>query len=222
MAAPVAAFVQLPTDSGNTGKKVRTQTRVVGSDTVHEHFFIPISQRGKTGVYSFTSGVLAVQAAAQNGTTTGFLWLQNPAGSTVKAAIRRLNVQSQFTTSLSTPTAPRIQFNLFTFTGTASGASITPAKVDSAQAANQVILRSASTGMTVTLGAAMWASFPFVVAGTAGLIFGNAAQAEMIPQDEDGYTVLRTGEGVVCWQADAGTTADTRKWIVNGGWEEYE
>ena len=40
MAAPIANKIILPDDSGNTGKKVRTQTRVVGADTVHEHFFV--------------------------------------------------------------------------------------------------------------------------------------------------------------------------------------
>jgi hypothetical protein len=33
------SFVQLPDDSGNTGKKVRTNARIVGGDTVHEHVF---------------------------------------------------------------------------------------------------------------------------------------------------------------------------------------
>jgi hypothetical protein len=31
-------FIQLPTDAANTGKKVRVNSRVVGADTVHEHF----------------------------------------------------------------------------------------------------------------------------------------------------------------------------------------
>lgn len=35
-----ASYVQLPDDSLNTGKKVRTNTRTVGPDTVHEHFWI--------------------------------------------------------------------------------------------------------------------------------------------------------------------------------------
>ena len=33
-------YVQLPSDTGNTGKLVRTNTRVVGGSTVHEHFMI--------------------------------------------------------------------------------------------------------------------------------------------------------------------------------------
>ena len=65
MAAPIAAFAQLPTDSGNTGKKMRTQTRVIGADTVHEHFFIESSTRDMLGSYVAHSGVFTIQATAQ-------------------------------------------------------------------------------------------------------------------------------------------------------------
>jgi hypothetical protein len=34
------SFITTPDDAALTGKKVRTQTRVVGADTVHEHYFI--------------------------------------------------------------------------------------------------------------------------------------------------------------------------------------
>lgn len=33
------SFIRLPSDSSNDGKKVRTKTRTVGSDEVHEHMF---------------------------------------------------------------------------------------------------------------------------------------------------------------------------------------
>jgi hypothetical protein len=222
MAAPVASYVQLPSDTGNTGKKVRTQTRVVGADTVHEHFFIPISQRSKLGLYHFSSGKLTVQASAHNGTTTGFLWWVNAAGSGVKAALRRLNIQTNFVTSLSTPTAPRLLFTRFTATGTPSGAQITPAKRGSSDAANVTTLRTASTGLTVTLVADVFATLPAVTAGTAGLMFMAPTQQEMVPQDEDGYPILLAGEGIVGYQPDAGTASDTRVWVVNGSFEEFE
>lgn len=31
-------FIQLPDDASNTGKKVRTQSRAIGANTVHEHY----------------------------------------------------------------------------------------------------------------------------------------------------------------------------------------
>src|SRR6266545_1371349 len=96
MAAPIASFIQLPVDTGNTGKKVRTQTRVVGADTVHEHFFVPISARGVTVGYKASTGTLTVPAAVHNGTTTGFAWLYNVVGSTIKMALKRISWNSQF------------------------------------------------------------------------------------------------------------------------------
>ena len=73
MAAPIADKIVLPLDTGNTGKKVRTQTRVVGADTVHEHIYIPTRQAQVLGVYRLGMAQQTVLATAQNGTSTGFL-----------------------------------------------------------------------------------------------------------------------------------------------------
>lgn len=222
MAAPVANKIILPLDTGNAGKNVRTQTRVVGADTVHEHMFIPISMRSKLGLYHFSSGKLAVQASAHTGNSSGFFWLFNPVGSAVKMAVRRLNIQAVFATSLSTPTVPRLAFQKFSYTGTPSGAAIGFMKRATADANAVSQLKSAMTGMTITLDQICFATLPVVTAGTAGLMFMAPTQQEMIPQDEDGYPILAAGEGIVCYQPDAGTASDTRIWIVNGAWEEYE
>ena len=40
------AYVQLPDDSANTGKKVRTNSRTVGADSVHEHYNAIIDPTG--------------------------------------------------------------------------------------------------------------------------------------------------------------------------------
>jgi hypothetical protein len=46
------SFVVLPTDALNSGKKVRTQTRVVNAETVHEHYSIdPVSNALCPDVY---------------------------------------------------------------------------------------------------------------------------------------------------------------------------
>jgi hypothetical protein len=34
--------------------------------------------------------------------------------------------------------------------------------------------------------------------------------------------VLAAGEGMVIYQADAGTTADTRKLVIDGAWSEFD
>lgn len=68
MAAPIADKIILPLDTGNTGKNNRTQTRVIGADTVHEHFVVSVSQRSIVGGYKANAGVLTVPAAVHTGT----------------------------------------------------------------------------------------------------------------------------------------------------------
>lgn len=52
--------VQLPDDSANTGPKIRTQTRVVGANTVHEHYFYQVNGE--------TATLANVAASASTGT----------------------------------------------------------------------------------------------------------------------------------------------------------
>jgi hypothetical protein len=223
MAAPVAAKVTLPTDAGNTGSKVRTQTRVVGADTVHEHFFIPISNRSKLGNFKVALvPPVAVPAAVHNGTTTGFLWLFNPVGSAVKMAIKRCTITDQFTALAADLLAGELRVNLFTFTGTASGASLTPGKHDSTDAAAVGNARTASTGLTCTLGACVLSR----MYQTMDLVTGGGGHwspytTEWNPGTEDEEIILRPGEGLVFWHATA-VTAGNRRLTVNSAWEEIE
>jgi hypothetical protein len=225
MAAPVADKIILPLDTGNTGKKVRTQTRVVGADTVHEHFFIPTSKDSKLGLYRAHSGILTIPTAAHNGTTTGHLWFQNPVGSAVKGRLRRLRETGQVISGAIDLTAPRQLFNLFTFTGTASGATITPAKRDSTDAAAVCTLRTAVTGMTVTLGAVFrHTGVPAINATLASATIQVNLPPCIYPPwdpDEEECPVIRAGEGIVLWSADASTTAN-RRLFSDWAWEEFE
>lgn len=225
MAAPIADKIILPLDTGNTGKKNRTQTRVVGADTVHEHFVVTTSKDSKVGFYRAHSGILTIPTSAHNGTTTGHLWFMNPVGSAVKARLRRLRETLQVVAGAIDLTAPRQLFNLFTFTGTASGTIITPAKRDSTDAAATCTLRTASTGVTPSLGAVIrHTGVPGVVATAS-----SATVQTMLPPciyipwdpDEEECSVLRAGEGVVLWSADASTTAN-RRLFSDWAWEEFE
>ena len=227
MAAPIAGMIQLPTDSGNTGKKVRTQTRVVGADTVHEHHFIPISSRKIDGIYYASSGVLATVAAADNGTTAARLgWLEMPVGGSKRGRLRQIEntsvlgaiVSADFTAMFSPISIAR-----FTFTGTASGALITPARRHPSDAANVANLRTASTGMTVTLAglARRCGLVPFIdFATAAGWISVSPHSNDYDPQHEDEYLDFGPGEGLVFYQVDAGNTG----WrsIVSLAWDEYD
>lgn len=218
MVAPVAAFAQLPTDSGNTGKKMRTQTRVIGSDTVHEHYFVPSTERDILGNYIALSGVFTVQATAQT-FPAAFFWFINPIGNTPKIALTGIEVLSQIGSALATPTSPRLQFSTFTFTGTASGATVTPGKLDSNYASPTGSFRTASTGLSITKVADLLCSLPIAAATAVGV--APAMMDEWMPSNEDGQIILRPGEGIAFWQADAGTTSDTRRIVVTLKWQEF-
>lgn len=219
MTAPVASKVTLPLDTGNTGPKVRTQTRVIGADTVHEHFFVESDPYNVTGMYlSHFNGT--VLAAAQNGTSTGFLWVINPVGSTIKALIQRIRAITAATTALLAPTGPRIIGQLFTYTGTPSGAASTIGKTDSTWPAAQHSQRTAMTGMTITLGAIVWSTQVPSSMTAAGV--GFPLYNEYLPNHINDAILLRTGEGVAFWQADAGTTSDTRRLTLDLNVEEIE
>lgn len=174
--------------------------------------------RVRTGIFSCQTGIHVVAATAQ-AATAGFWWLINPVGSTVIVALRRIEFMSQIGSALATPTSPRLQVERVTFTGTASGASPTPAKVRSADAANTASLRTASTGLTLTAGAAVYAFLP-ITAITATSGGGAAAVADWNP-DNNGMPLLAAGEGLVLRQADNGTASDTRRFVTNIAWEEF-
>lgn len=224
MAAPVANKIVLPVDTGNTGKNVRTQTRIVGADTVHEHFFVPSTVRDRVGMYYAASGTLTIPIAAQNGTTTGLFWIYNPVGSAVKMAVRRFATQIQFALTTAVDVSiPRLAFSLFTFTGVGSGAQITPAKRASADASPVGNLRTASTGLTVTLGQMIKSDFPGINAtassATVQSNFLPAISNDWDPPEEE-QPILLAGEGIVCWAADASTTAN-RRTSTDLIWEEF-
>jgi hypothetical protein len=222
MAAKTDQVIILPTDTGNTGKKIRTKESVIGANTVEEYFFILSSERSNTGNYKFSSGAVAIPTAAHTGTTTGFLYLINPAASTVNVSLDRTTLKQNFSTTLAVDLiAPLIQINRITFTGTLSASAITPAKRKTGDAANQGLMSLAMTGLTVTLGAAVYT----FIGQTMDLVTGGAghwsAQTdEWNPQSDDDELVLVPGEGLVWWSTLAVTTAN-RKLIINGAWKEW-
>ena len=224
MAAPIAGKIILPTDVGNTGPKVRTQTRVIGADTVHEHFFIPTSIRKIDGIYYCQSATLTGHTTAHNVTSTGYWWFQNPVGGSTVARLRRVLVKLGNGASIGADvtTISRYGLNRFTFTGTASGAIITPAKRDSTDAANVANLRTAVTGMTITAGAIVGAiinsAYEFT---TSGIGNSDGIVCELLdPTHEDEYLIVRPGEGMCFYGIDTGVAQF--RIIVNVVWDEYD
>ncbi len=167
--------------------------------------------------YVVHSGNLVVQAAA-HAATAGFFWIINPVGNSKYAHIRKIYFRCAPTTALVCLTAPRVTIERVTFTGTASGAQLTPAKVEASEPNFTMLTLTASTGLTLTAGAVICGFIVTSILTAVGV--GVAIQQEIV-FSEDGEIVLAPGEGIVCRQPDAGTTADTRKVIMNIAWDEY-
>jgi len=223
MAGPIQTFVQLPDDGGNTGKKMQTVSRVVGGQPVHAHYYTPIRAAVVLGVYRYVLPQAVCSASATNGTSTGHLWFHVPlAISGKKARIRRISVSTQSSTAFAGVSSPRVAFARYTFTGTASGAAVTPAKTDATAPPAVADLRTAVTGLTVSLAGLMGVA-PYVGALTAVGAYAPSHTEVMPPSaDEDQWWVIAPGEGVVVYQDVAGTAADTRQMNLFLLWDEID
>lgn len=222
MAAPAADKIILPLDTGNTGKKVRTQTRVVGADTVHSHYFINEDPRNVVGVYTGSSGVLTVPATVHNGTTTGFLWLYNPVGSAIKMQVSRIIYDMQFIALAVDLLGGELRLSRFTFTGVNSGTKVTPMKRDSTDAANVGELATSwATAVATLVATRIGVHYPTMDLVTGGAGHWNPHRADLRPVNDNEEPVLRAGEGLVFWHAVAVTTAN-RRLIINTSWDEFE
>lgn len=211
MAGSSFDYITLPSDAGNTGRKVlQRKVDIGGGEFRYANYFVEGRNERVLGVYRTVLPQFTVLQNAQDGTSTGVVWGVIPAGSTTYARIRQVKVMSQHSTALATPTAPRLVLRGFAFSGTPSGASVTPAKVHSVMPSPVLDLRTAVTGMTPTL-----ASVPIGVAGIVGALTAVGAHApcaiEMLETDEDGFPIVAAGQGFVIFQDVAGTASDTRK-----------
>ena len=138
-----------------------------------------------------------------------------------KVRIRKIRMESASGTLLATPSAPRVAVSRFTFSGTASGAQVSGLKNDSNYPTHVADLRTAVTGLTVSL---------VGVIGVLGIAQALTAVGAMAPasiefidaDNEDEWIVLVPGEGIALWQDVAGTTSDTRKLNINLIWDEID
>lgn len=200
------------------GRSIHTRERTVaGPGVVQEPYVIPISVRVSSGIYLATVASV-VQAAATNGTSTGFWWLYNPIGSTVFVALRSINVATQLGTVLATPTSPRILLTATTFTGVPAGTAVAPRKADTSFATATASLRTTQVTSVVSLTEQITAWFPYANETAVG---GSPPSGSTWAPKEDEQPVLAAGQGLVLYQPDAGTTADTRVLTTSLVWSEY-
>lgn len=171
----------------------------------------------RLGVYFQTSGAITVQAAA-DAATAGHGWLINPVGSAVTARVRKILFRSQLGGVLASPTSPRINIERVTFTGTASGGTVTAAKRKTADATQVTSFRTASTGLSLSAGAVVCDFLPVASATAVGFTDPVVAEFDAFLED---YVDLAAGEGLVIRQPDAGTAADSRRYTVTFVVEEF-
>lgn len=224
-------FVTLPSDASNTGAKTATMIKTQGANQVETPLVIPDRYETVRGVYRAAMAIQSVAAAAQNATSTGFLWILCPAALTTRAIrLRKMELSFQHSSTVTMPTLPRIGLARYTFTGTASGATLAGAKVDPDADNPSADLRTAVTGMTVTLNTDPGSLLNTVVVPTlhnvtaAGLAFPctDVQQLVNIMADEDEWPIIKAGQGLVLYQLDAGTASDARRFGVSMTWDEIE
>src|SRR5512139_324541 len=222
MAAPVASYVQLPTDTSNTGKKNRTHTKVVGTDTVHEHFVVPTYQYTRIGRYTAASTATQnLSTAAQTGTGSGFYWLHMSTGSTATGILRQIDVAwSQSSTAVAAVSAPIISFQKFTYNTAFSGTTLNQVSYVTSSGGAQANIRSTSSGATITL-VGQVAAFPVpAIATTVGAYGGYATIYNQAGMNRDDCVEFGPGEGIVCFQLSSGAATDTRQITCRFVWDE--
>lgn len=148
MAAPVASYVQLPSDASNTGKKNRTQTRAVGSDTVHEHFVVMSPTYTRTGRHAYQSSMHVLSTAA---TASTHLVLAMTTAATYRAVLRSIDFSWGVTGTIAATTAnPTLLIQKATygtaFTATTNGQVI---NYQSSSTTSQLNAYLGSSGATV-------------------------------------------------------------------------
>lgn len=187
-----------------------------------EQVVLPFSYRKRSGLYYAVPAQQTVLAAA-HGATAGFVWLLNRSAAQM-VALRYIEISYNAGSALATPTAPVLQLERMTHTGTPSAGLVTPAKRvrttqngETADSTNVGETRTATTGLTPAAGEVVWASS--VPSAETGV--GMYAFRDIWAPDEDEQPILATGEGLVLRQATAGTASDTRKFMVTLAWEEF-
>jgi hypothetical protein len=181
------------------------------------------------GSYRAVTAILSVAATA-DAATAGRWWIINPVGSSIGIAVLRVYAYFAIVTEVDMLTAPRITLERMTFTGTASGATITPSKRvrtavqgQTIDAANVGTVRTASTGLTPVAGELEHAFIaPTYSLTTSGI---GVSQPPMniygVSERGEDALILAAGEGMVCRQADAGSTTDGRRFVCIIEWEEF-
>lgn len=178
------------------------------------------SRTSSVGSYAVAGAQINCTAAA-DAANVGRQWLVNPVGSGKYVALKRVHIGAGINGALAVAlaAAPQMQLTRFSFTGTPSGAVITPAKRATADAAPVGSLRTAATGMTVTAVAPIYTYNIAQVLSAIGEYSPPLAVLDFRIEDQ---IILAPGEGIMIRQASAGAAAAEARFLqVDWAWEEF-
>lgn len=221
MTAPVASYIQLPSDASNTGKKNRTQTKVVGSDTVHEHFMVPDHTYTRTGRYVYQSTDDTIQASSGK----QYAVLSMATNATAVASIKSIDVG--WGTASTVNVACRgtlITILKSTFNGAMSDATTRAiGSYMSTNAAPNLSVRSSSSGASLGTQIPITAFMVPAQVTTIGSYGGQANIYNAPEQYHRGSNLeLNPGEALVVFQQDAGVSSDVRNIHFRIVWDELD
>lgn len=226
MAGPVDSYVQLPSDASNTGKKNRTQTKVVGSNTVHEHYMVPSPGFTRTGRYmACSTAAQLVSSTSQSGTGSGFYYLHNSTANTAVCILRHVEMNySQEGTAVITQSAPLFSLQKYTFNTAHSATTVNIVSAQTSSTTPKANVRTAPTGATITLvGPIASQQLPALVS-TAGVYGGtlNMYDSRYDNYNRGAAVEFGPGEGIVLFQYSTGNAADTRRFTAKFAWDEID
>lgn len=225
MTAPVSTYVQLPSDSANTGKKNRTQTKTVGANSVHEHYVVLSPDVTKTGRYiASTTAPVAVSTAAAAASTAGIRYLHMSTSATVTGQLRYAEIGWGQASTVNVA-SPSLLFSLqkYTFNTAHSGTTVNIVATQTSSTTPQANVRSAPTGATITLvGQIGHCQIPAMVT-TVGQYGGSQVLYEVREQGNRMDAVeFGPGEGICLFPVTSGVAADVRNVTCKFVWDEID
>lgn len=222
MAAPVASYVQLPSDASNSGKKNRTVTKAVGSDTVHEHFVIQSPAFTRTGRHAYQSSLHVLSTAATNST---HLVLAMTTAATYRAVLRSIDISWSITGTIAATTAsPTLVIQKATygtaFTATTNGQVI---NYQSSSTTSQLNAYLGSSGASVGT-PVPFASFAFPALLTT---VGSYGGVQRLWTAGDQYSLetgleMKAGDLLSVIQPATGSNGEQRTFTLRFEWDQVD
>ena len=216
------AYHILPVEGTNAGKKIRTRSRTVGGNDVHEQYVI--QQDEKIVTYHGRSVSFVTPGRAATGQT--LFTIENATDSTILVDLTRLMIQADSTTAL---TSRSITFTLGRGTAPTNGTTLTKTCPDSTLSSDTKVIIKGDASADGTSSASALSYTPGVLfrkqyGHRLHTLVGQVIPVEigLVNEGDRDYT-LNPNE---CFTANivaagAGDNPVTEMYLVNVSWDEY-